>query len=201
MQVASRIAAWKSGKKLPYKRRIAYLESTGTQWIDTGLMSSPYRYPFEIACFSLDAKYICGGGTSSKEGFGVRCLSVPKNGVVSIGFAWTRELNYWDRAFSGEYYTVGASDGKYVFNGTGGNTITCPPSDSNFILFGRKVGDTVESSKVRIFYSIKEQQSLIPVMDFNDVPCMYDEVSGEFFYNQGTGDFLYGELDLGGWGL
>jgi hypothetical protein len=32
----------------------------------------------------------------------------------------------------------------------------------------------------------------IPVLDLNDTPCMYDKVSGELFYNKGTGEFLYG---------
>ena len=198
MMLGSRTGAWQSGKKLPFKRRLAYLESTGTQWIDTGLKSSPIEVPFEIACFNVNEGYICGGGTSSTEGFGVRCRTVPKNGVVSIGYAWTQTINYWNKAFSGEYYTVGViikdNNFLYTFNGVGENTVNCPSSDSNFILFGRKVGDTVEPSKVRIFYSIKGQQSLIPVMDFNDVPCMFDEVSGQFFYNQGTGEFTWGEL-------
>jgi len=35
---------------------------------------------------------------------------------------------------------------------------------------------------------------LIPVLDANDVPCMYDKVSGTFFYNIGTGDFIAGPV-------
>lgn len=32
----------------------------------------------------------------------------------------------------------------------------------------------------------------IPVLDLNDEPCLYDKVSKQFFYNQGTGTFSYG---------
>ena len=32
----------------------------------------------------------------------------------------------------------------------------------------------------------------IPVLDYDMRPCMYDKVSGKFFYNQGTDEFLYG---------
>lgn len=33
---------------------------------------------------------------------------------------------------------------------------------------------------------------LIPVLDKDGVACMYDKVSGNYFYNQGTGDFIVG---------
>ena len=32
----------------------------------------------------------------------------------------------------------------------------------------------------------------IPVLDKNGVPCLYEKVERKFYYNQGTGDFLYG---------
>ena len=38
-------------------------------------------------------------------------------------------------------------------------------------------------------------RNFIPVIDKNDVPCLYDEVSGELFYNAGSGNFLYGEVE------
>ena len=41
----------------------------------------------------------------------------------------------------------------------------------------------------------KKLRSYIPVLDSSGRPAMYDEVSGQFFYNQGTGEFTWGELD------
>jgi hypothetical protein len=35
-------------------------------------------------------------------------------------------------------------------------------------------------------------RDFIPVLDSNNVPCMFDKVSGEFFYSPGTGSFIYG---------
>ena len=37
--------------------------------------------------------------------------------------------------------------------------------------------------------------NLIPVLDLSGRPAMYDEVSGQLFYNQGTGEFTWGELE------
>lgn len=36
--------------------------------------------------------------------------------------------------------------------------------------------------------------NLIPCLDYNNRPCMYDTVSGKTYYNRGTGEFLYGEV-------
>ena len=36
--------------------------------------------------------------------------------------------------------------------------------------------------------------NLVPRLDNNNRPCMYDTVSKQTFYNQGTGEFLYGEV-------
>ena len=35
-------------------------------------------------------------------------------------------------------------------------------------------------------------RDLIPVLDWDMKPCMYDKVSGQLFYNKGTGNFTYG---------
>ena len=32
----------------------------------------------------------------------------------------------------------------------------------------------------------------IPVIDSTERPCLFDKVSRECYYNQGTGEFLYG---------
>ena len=33
-----------------------------------------------------------------------------------------------------------------------------------------------------------------PVLDKNGIPCMYDKVTDQFFYNQGTGQFIAGPV-------
>ena len=38
-------------------------------------------------------------------------------------------------------------------------------------------------------------RNFIPVLDLSGRPAMYDEVSENLFYNQGTGEFTWGELD------
>ena len=57
-------------------------------------------------------------------------------------------------------------------------------------------GATASIMRFKVHYfKVWENDTLvhdfIPVLDWNDVPCLYDKVSGELLYNQGTGQFLY----------
>lgn len=52
-------------------------------------------------------------------------------------------------------------------------------------------------SKCRIYNcKIWDSDSLIrdyiPVLDKSSAPCLYDKVEEKFYYNQGEGEFLYG---------
>ena len=40
-------------------------------------------------------------------------------------------------------------------------------------------------------------RDMIPVLDKDGVPCMYDKVENKFYYNAGTGDFIAGPV-IGG---
>jgi len=35
-------------------------------------------------------------------------------------------------------------------------------------------------------------QKYVPCLDINDIPCMYEQISGKLYYNQGTGNFNIG---------
>ena len=41
-------------------------------------------------------------------------------------------------------------------------------------------------------YTDGDAQRLVPCLDANGVPCLYDLISGTAFYNQGTGSFTWG---------
>lgn len=54
-------------------------------------------------------------------------------------------------------------------------------------------------SKLRMwsFYVLRGGSKVLdlrPALDYNNVPCMFDMVTGKYFYNQGTGEFKYGGL-------
>ena len=76
----------------------------------------------------------------------------------------------------------------------------------NIYLFAEhRENDSVESNsaivkfyELEIFDGALDSNRLVyvyPVVDNNDVVCMYDEVSGKCLYNLGTGEPTYGELE------
>lgn len=59
-------------------------------------------------------------------------------------------------------------------------------------LFATNRGGTKRYFSGRIYrFFVEGQIDLIPALDKNDVPCMFDLISKSTFYNQGTGKFLY----------
>lgn len=91
---------------------------------------------------------------------------------------------------------------KVLFDGT--EKATCPTySSSNtrqLILFARYDGSVIaftrscqlEYCKITDTSTGTLLRDLIPVLDENNVACLYDKVSRNYFYNNGTGEFLYG---------
>ena len=82
MIIGARTAAWSDGKTIPYKR-VKYIESSGTQYIDTGLVAK-----FDNAFFSeidfeptvvthggtgdVNTVCVCGANSQSGSGFELR---------------------------------------------------------------------------------------------------------------------------------
>lgn len=200
MNIASRIAAWFGGKKLPYKRRLACLHSTGTQYIDTGIKFSG-EYEVYIRVF-IEKDDISGAliyfGNNDPQIW------------ITSGTIRFSNTNTFEKTAS--YRVVGAYN-EFTLNektltlngqvfemskGSFGGSATIPA-----YLFRASNRSSNVSKNLRISdWSVKKNgeliQKFIPVIDLNDRPAMYDEVSGEFFYNQGTGEFGYEELPVGG---
>jgi hypothetical protein len=88
-------------------------------------------------------------------------------------------------------------NGSTVINSTNAGTID---TKLNMFLFGANNGGALKSyGGSRVYSNWIEVngvlvRDLIPVLDWNDVPCMFDNVSEEFLYNKGTGQFSYGLL-------
>ena len=196
MMLGARTAAW-SGKALPYLRRVAYLESSGTQYIDFGVTpvfndsfeieySIPYHFALNIAPFGC---------------LNFTCVNQKKD---------QHPGNFYPRFFSTNAPTLNGyvydPNYKYVIN-IENRIVTCLQDGVEFgtlnigkykasgslWCFGRS--DTeAKANKIRCYRFKIRDIDTIPVLDLSGRPAMYDEVSGQFFYNQGTGEFTWGEL-------
>ena len=63
---------------------------------------------------------------------------------------------------------------------------------------GLKFDAKSKISYFKLYHSDQLVLDLIPVLDQNNVPCMYDKISDQFFYNQGSGTFGYEIEELEG---
>lgn len=170
--------------------RLNYLENTGTAYIDTLIGLSPtdsirivFGYPSAYPS-SENYMYLFGA-----QQYGIRTPSLTSiRGGIGTGNWVTTNVNPEVRN------TIFMKKSASTFNG---NSITVGEGNnpqSNCFLF-RTQNTTRGYFKIYSFeHYLNDQlvQKLIPALDSSNIPCMYDTVSRQTFYNAGTGDFLYG---------
>lgn len=205
-------ARHQSGLPLGYTL-LDYIESNGTQYIDTGILLSNTDV-FEIAFQSLNMLEtpvmgaISGGTSYTSTGnlsvtytmiIGLSAYSVYCDGAAgNSNYSW----NGGNRA-DGLKHTIKYNglniaptlDGVSMTQ-VGTHTLTENTPTVTTWLFGRNNTSTgtLSQSGVRIYdFHIQGKGHFIPAKRNSDnVLGMYDTVSGQFFTNQGTGDFVAG---------
>jgi hypothetical protein len=202
MIAARQIAFGDGGKRKPYDAEVEYLESTGTQYIDTGVIAQAND------SYVLDLWYSRSGGFDTIFGAandsGSNKLAtvwitnggaIRYGGNMGVGFsAGTWRLQDWN--------TIESSHSRNLINGVKAlDNITTAFDNSlstkSIYLFqcnGRVFakGITVRIRKHKWYRDGVLVLDLIPVRVGN-VGYMYDRVSGQLFGNQGTGAFIIGD--------
>lgn len=185
---------------LPYDAEVEYLESTGTQYIDTGIIPD--------ANTGIYAK-LEPSNTTDTYAIGLRDTTGDTRwciGYSNFGWYWGygTYLSSHDRitSFNVDAKLNWLADGELIVtDGTNTKTYALPslsftPSN-NIRLFGSagvSASYSVWSGKI---YGVQISQgsniimSLIPAR-VGQVGYMYDKVSGQLFGNSGTGSFTIG---------
>ena len=186
-----------TGWKMASLTQLEYLQSTGKQYIDTKLtvnagdiMATAVFMP----TLFVSGNYACVFGYN-----GNFQAAYNSNGTANIGNAVSTQIFFelnkkvtvsgiLSSNNSQTYYVDSVSTGLSRAFGTGVHLLLFDSTSSNtFPAHGR-------------LYSFKAYRNnniimdLIPVLDYGNVPCMYDRVSKQFFYNQGTGQFIAGPV-------
>ena len=184
-----RRAMYRGGELPAGYKRCNYLESTGTQTINTGL-TPVYGDEINVIAYrtSTQPSMFFASGTLTATGVGklyCRYFTSTKNAATEIHLT-----NFPDDA---QYHHIMLSqDGFYA----DGNFVKAFPGEraeaGTLIIFR----GTSNYGKLRIkrFYITRDGAytlNLIPALDRNGTPCMYDTVSKQTFYNARTGEFLY----------
>lgn len=201
--------------ELLYDARIDYLESTGTQWIDTGIaMGSDVGASMQFAMtvnVRGDYNLLGVGDDRFRWGFGVyidysKINYIQTAGLAYIGDSW---INSQCLSLTKHNILYNYSNDQNVFlNGTL-IRVSLPTGNlniGNIYMFGFNYGGDSGSyegkgtlwrgAKAKI-YSCQITKNGVVVRDFipvrvGNVGYMYDKVSNQLFGNAGSGSFTLG---------
>lgn len=189
-----------------------YIRATGTQYIDTG-----YKLPADQTnvIIMMVCKYNMSGANDAVL-FGVeRCLLAYKanNGQNYYAYSWKatgQTGTIYQSSSNGRNtkavvicdkngYSVFASPLNRVVAQTG-NNFSNAETQENIYIFACNEGNSPKPSSMGQFdlYNFKVitddgvALDLVPAKDGNDIACMKDNISGNYVYNAGTGDFVFG---------
>ena len=186
-------------KPLPYDAEVEWLESTGTQWIDTGVPCGGDT-KFDLSVYAQVAGSMLFGASQMYQTNGLYAFIGNNNSLYA---------NYGNLEFRiassentiNKWLSISNTDKAWKVNGTvvrilSPNTFS---SGENFALFCRKQNGVPVGMKSGVrFASCKLfNGNSVLVRDFipvrvGTVGYMYDRVSGELFGNLGTGAFIIG---------
>lgn len=186
---------------------VEYLESTGLQYIDTGFFpNQDTRVVVEFKAISGYYGTIFGARTAANTNtFSVLYGMNSSEGILDDYANERKTLG--SKIFNQTIIIDKVKSITYVLNKATGNVIYQGSHEYvNFqttvslYLFAMNSGGAANVNEVgtRLIYSAKIYDNgtlvrdFIPVLDGGNIPCMYDRITDQYFYNQGTGDFIAG---------
>lgn len=190
---------------VPYIK-LEYIESTGTQYIDTGITANnnpSIKANFSMTNNSVSTQAVLGcrgamsGATSYAIFFNVVTNQLRLDWLGSNG-------NYFKIDLNKDINIELNANGSIIVNGTEYENVVEKTGCNFNILIGnftdsngnpRAIGTYAKWKKVEIRENDNLARDFIPVTRKSDnVVCMYDKVSGEFFENSGAGEFVAGPV-------
>ena len=188
----------------PYAYEVEYLKSTGTQYIDTGFAhtdKSGVEIKVQLTEKPSEKAFPFGGreNNTSKS----RAMFYYFSNGGQWGFDFSGNRTRWDASGIGmlDVLTVSYQQRNVAVNN---KSHTFPSrtfiSPYTIYLFACNTGGAVElesrgAMKIwycRLYEDNVLKHNFIPVVDLEGVPCLYDKVTKEFYYNKGTGQFIAG---------
>ena len=182
---------------------IEYLESTGTQYIDSNIalnvdttIESDFEFTQVASYYATPYGYVLN---SNNNALGIYCYASP--GSVYTAFGSAIDVAYNDDIVGKRKYYVHNKNGLWVndVKKVSYNNIVVSTSSNPIIIFARRGSDNnikrnafMKLYLFKIYDNDKLVRDYIPVIDSNSRPCLFDKVSRECYYNQGSGEFLYG---------
>ena len=196
---------------LPYDAEVEYLESTGTQWIDTGIYpSASVGAKMIVAPLQGNASDSCAlfcGSDSWRWGFGFRAygtiqISCLSRSVAFKNIDWVPYGSVKDVSYNFANDKKAYIDGIEAWDAIPYGIVESPGPIWMFGANYNGTGVLWRGSKMRV-YSCQMTDDGVLVRDFIPVRftneqsvsegAMYERVSGALFRNAGTGAFSWAE--------
>ena len=189
MSLLRRRAMYRTGELPAGYRRCNYLESTGTQTINTGL-TPVYGDEINVIAYRTSAAnnmFYASGALTITSNVELYCryfTSTNKSATEISSGKFPDDAQY--------HHIMVSQDGFYA----DGNFVKALPGEraeaGALIIF--RGTNSLGELRIKRFYITRDGAytlNLIPALDRNGTPCMYDTVSKQTFYNAGQGSFLY----------
>ena len=184
--------------------KLEYLESTGTQYIDTEIAAQDnLTVIITFQTLSVDLWQVVAGSNYSLS------MYVKNNNIAVAGNVvsnWVpssnnifKNVEFGTRTFPNRYFKYNNDERTQNRSREPGYKLFLFGLNDNNSLFSKTgvYSDQPVPFRGRIYVVSMLLNNIlvrdyIPVLDKNNRPCLFDKVSKTCFYNQGTGEFLYG---------
>lgn len=183
------------GSALPYDAQIEYLQSTGTQLLDTDIQggtSCEYSLTFQVLSGNRSYAHLCG---SSNPSTAPQMYIERTSTTMRAVWNGSNVINIFSSSAFYEKHTVDYKEGGLYLD----DELKASPGllgfgNLNFCLFGYYGENLPIKAKVfacKVWKDNDLVRDYIPVRK-GTIGYLYDIVSGQLFGNSGTGDFVLG---------
>lgn len=180
----------------PYTE-LLYIESSGTQYIDTGFkpnQNSGVTIDFQLTQVGSAWQGIWGARNTATN-IGTYALW---HSSTAFGFYYASSNKTWSNLAATERHTIQASKNTAVADGTNSVSISASSFTANYSIFlfsVNSVGTMAPTATMRLYScQIYDNGTLvrdyIPVRYWTGEVGLYDLVEGKFYGNAGTGSFI-----------
>ena len=188
---------------------VEYIQSSGSQYIDTGVKASASVGMSADFCFvDTRSNQNLAQTYSDSEHYLLMVLMISSwgspDGAVWFLCGYLDANQYFKKADTDRHVYHFNADGQYTVEMDGiqyakadPSQTTFPANAQNLYLFARnsQAADGYARMKLyscAIYDSGRKIRDFKPCLDANGVPCLYDLIGKTTLYNQGTGSFTWG---------
>lgn len=188
---------------VPYDAEIEYLESSGTQWIDTGYKHNTglTKYKTSIILTNISSQYnSLFGARITSNGKEAYYIGIQKNNIFYSCIGGNKGSSMGNLSVNTKYDIESNPSSGWTINNTLYSLVSSYNNEEsvyNCYLYSLNESNTnIENTCMKVYYfQIYEGNDLvldlIPVR-VGQIGYMYDKVSGQLFGNEGSGDFILG---------